>query len=138
MILKGAGVCPFIKIGDVVKGITWAWSAHARGIVADLVCDRNTATACRAFRTLAMIVFRQGYEMHDYMNPASVSSVNCDACPILTKDPDHRSKTKWCHELVQAAEATVQEHEDHNRFDIIDISNEEEQNEESSGNSSQQ
>jgi len=134
MILKGAGVCPFIKIGDKVKGRT----------VTDLVCDRNTSAACRAFRALAMVVFRQGHEMHDYMNPANVSSVNCDECPILTKDPDHRSKTKWCRELVQAAESAIQEptekgvesleHEDHNRFDIIDISNEEEQNDQSSCN----
>jgi len=138
MILKGAGVCPLIKIGDVVKGET----------VTDLVCDRASPIAtCRAFRALAMIRFGHGHDIYDYMHPLKVSWVNCNECPILIKDPNHYRKTKWRRELVQDAEATVQEptekgvasleHKDHNRFQLIDISDEEEQNGKSSCNPNQ-
>ena len=128
MILEGAGVCPLVKIGDVVKGRT----------VVDLVCDINAMAACKAFRAMAIITFGKGLEIDDYMNPANASSVNCDACPILAADPNHRRKTKHPSELLgepfvgeRRGKLLVQEPKDiepehqSNRFELIDLSEEE-------------
>lgn len=140
MILEGAGVCPLVKVGNIVEGKT----------VTDIRCDRDNAGACNAFSTLALIIFREGLEVGDAMNPGNAALVDCGNCPVLAKDPDHKSKTKHPYELIKAAMLTTSDHEEpkdrepvpsehehYDRFELIDISEEEQSDEESSSNPNQ-
>lgn len=91
MKIAGAGVCPLVRVGDIVKGRT----------VVDIVCDRHVGTACSAYKTLAMLRLYDVGEPRRRLAPPRV--VNCNECPVLAKDPNHRSKTKWRWELIDEA-----------------------------------
>lgn len=151
MKMAGAGVCPLVRVGDIVKGRT----------VVDIVCDRNVGATCSAYNTLAMLRLHDPKEQWRFIEPPRV--VNCNVCPVLAKDPDHSSKTKWQRELIDEAmqrgdlfidpvpftSDIVPENEPliskpkeakpvtRDRFELIDISTEEEQNEESSSDPNQ-
>lgn len=91
MKIAGAGVCPLVKIGDIVKGRT----------VVDIVCDRHVGAACGAYNTLAMLRLHDPKEQWYFIEPPRV--VNCNECPVLAMDPNHSSKTKWQQDLINEA-----------------------------------
>lgn len=145
MKMAGAGVCPLVRIGDIVKGRT----------VVDIVCDRHVGATCSAHNTLAMLRIHAPEEQRQVHFIAPPNVVNCDECPVLARDPDHRSKTKSQQDLINEAAQrgdhylnpidpsigliSKPEHEPkkskpvtRGRFELIDISEKEEQDEESS------
>lgn len=129
MIIEGAGVCPLVKIGDEVKGLK----------VIDIICDRIVSGACRAFRAFAMLQLDDPYKEWRFINPTEV--VDCDSCPVLAEDPNHLEKTKRLEELmiatgkprsslvtsVELPTDKEPEHKEHDRFELIDLTGEEEQ-----------
>jgi len=145
MIIEGADVCPLVKIGDEVKGFK----------VIDIICDRNTTATCRANKTLAMLRLDDPYKEWRFISPVEVDVVDCNSCPVLAEDPNHFDKTWWLEALIQASdkprsslvtstkrpediEPEPLEHKHRDRFELIDISEEEESDEESRSDPNQQ
>ncbi len=157
MIIEGAGVCPLVKIGDSTpSGIMLEVSRQGFRVI-DIICDRNIAAVCRAHKTLAMLRLDDPYKEWRIVSPTEVTIIDCNSCPVLAKDPNHFDKTKGLEELIIATgerrSSLVTEgrpkdlpassvsapnyiEPEPSRFELIDIS-EEESNEESSCNPNQ-
>lgn len=151
MIIEGADVCPLVKIGDEVKGLK----------VIDIICDRDFAATCRANKTLALLRLDDPYKEWHIISPTEVDVVDCNSCPVLAVDPDHFDKTWWLEALMiatgepRSSLVTVgrpknlpatstelpkdvePEPEKHDRFELIDISKEEESDASSSSDTNE-